>query len=40
MRLGRQGVLRDAFADVSRFRSELYACLTARGDALFEQLPK
>ncbi|MFE4825191.1 hypothetical protein ACFRFU_54675 [Streptomyces sp. NPDC056704] len=31
-----QGVLRDAFAEVSRFRSELYACLTARGDALFE----
>jgi DDE superfamily endonuclease len=31
-----QGVLRDAFAEVSHFRSELYACLTARGDALFE----
>lgn len=31
-----QDVLRDAFAEVSHFRSELYACLTARGDALFE----
>lgn len=31
-----QSVLRDAFAEVSHFRSELYACLTARGDALFE----
>lgn len=31
-----QGVLRDAFAEVSRFRAELYACLTARVDALFE----
>lgn len=31
-----QGVLRDAFAEVSRFRMELYECLTARGDALFE----
>jgi hypothetical protein len=31
-----QGVLRDAFAEVSHFRSELYACLTARGDALFD----
>ncbi|MDT7847778.1 hypothetical protein [Streptomyces justiciae] len=30
------GVLRDAFAEVSRFRAELYACLIARGDALFE----
>ncbi len=29
-------VLRDAFAEVSHFRSELYACLTVRGDALFE----
>lgn len=36
MSLGYQGVLRDAFAEVSRFRTELYACLTARGDALFE----
>ena len=34
--LGYQDVLRDAFAEVSHFRSELYACLTARGDALFE----
>ncbi|ELS58949.1 putative ABC transport protein [Streptomyces viridochromogenes Tue57] len=31
-----QEALRDAFAEVSHFRSELYACLTARGDALFE----
>lgn len=31
-----QGVLREAFAEVSHFRSELYTCLTARGDALFE----
>ncbi|WP_426567319.1 NF041680 family putative transposase [Streptomyces canus] len=31
-----QDVLRDAFAEVSHFRSELYACLTVRGDALFE----
>lgn len=36
MSLVRQGVLGDAFAEVSHFRSELYACLTARGDALFE----
>ncbi|MFE4756112.1 hypothetical protein ACFRIB_38810 [Streptomyces mirabilis] len=36
MSLVHQGVLRDAFAEVPRFRSELYACLTARGDALFE----
>ncbi len=36
MSLVRQGVLRDAFAEVSRFRSELYECLTARDDALFE----
>ncbi|WP_308314341.1 NF041680 family putative transposase [Streptomyces sp. GbtcB7] len=36
MSLGYRGVLRDAFAEVSRFRTELYACLTARGDALFE----
>lgn len=27
-------MLRDAFAEVSRFRSDLYGCLTARGDAL------
>ncbi|WP_435594431.1 hypothetical protein [Streptomyces panacea] len=31
-----RGVLRDAFAEVSDFRSELYASMTARGDALFE----
>ncbi|GGV08987.1 hypothetical protein GCM10010260_53760 [Streptomyces filipinensis] len=31
-----QGVPQDAFPEVSRFRTELYACLTARGDALFE----
>ncbi|WP_436846284.1 transposase [Streptomyces shenzhenensis] len=31
-----QGVLRGAFAEVSRFWSELYACLTARDDALFK----
>lgn len=36
MSLGYQGVLRDALAEVSCFRAELYACLTARGDALFE----
>lgn len=36
MSLVRQGVLRDAFAEVSRFRSELYACMTARSDALFD----
>ncbi|MFJ8024520.1 NF041680 family putative transposase [Streptomyces sp. NPDC096311] len=36
MSLGHQGILRDAFAEVSRFRTELYASLTARGDALFE----
>lgn len=36
MSLVHQDVLRDTFAEVSHFRSELYACLTARGDALFE----
>ncbi|BCK67374.1 hypothetical protein Srufu_013270 [Streptomyces libani subsp. rufus] len=36
MNVVHQGVLRDAFAEASHFRSELYACLTARGDALFE----
>ncbi|WP_308340622.1 transposase, partial [Streptomyces sp. ISL-112] len=36
MSLVHQGVLRDAFAEASHFRSELYACLTARGDALFD----
>lgn len=35
MSLEHQGVLRHAFAEESRFRTELYACLTARGDALF-----
>ena len=34
--LGYLGVLRDAFAEVSHFRTELYACLITRGDALFE----
>jgi hypothetical protein len=33
---GYQGVMRDALAEVSCFRAELFACLTARGDALFE----
>ncbi|MGW0537886.1 NF041680 family putative transposase [Streptomyces sp. NPDC003032] len=36
MSVGDQCVLRDAFAEVSRFRTELYACLTTWGDALFE----
>ncbi|MGQ5655680.1 transposase [Streptomyces lannensis] len=36
MSLVHQGVLPDAFAEVSHFRSELYACLTVRCDALFE----
>lgn len=36
MNLVHQGVPRDAFAEVSHFRSELYACMTVRGDALFE----
>ncbi|MFF9572929.1 NF041680 family putative transposase, partial [Streptomyces sp. NPDC014685] len=36
MSLEHQGVLRDALAEVSRFRTELYACLTAWDDALFE----
>ncbi|KUM81427.1 hypothetical protein AQI84_01305 [Streptomyces griseorubiginosus] len=31
-----QDVPRDALAEVPHFRSELYACLPARGDALFE----
>jgi hypothetical protein len=34
--LGYQGILRDAFTEVSCFRTDLYSCLTARGDALFE----
>ncbi|WP_443041531.1 NF041680 family putative transposase [Streptomyces sp. B21-083] len=36
MSWGNQGVLRNAFTEVSCFRAELYACLTSRGDALFE----
>ncbi|MFJ9855191.1 transposase [Streptomyces sp. NPDC101150] len=36
MSLVHPGVLRGAFGEVSRFRTELYACLTTRGDALFE----
>lgn len=36
MSLQHQGVLRDAFAEVSRFWTESYECLIARGDALFE----
>lgn len=36
MSLVHQSVRRDAFAEVSHLRSELYAWLTARGDALFE----
>ncbi|GGX24569.1 hypothetical protein GCM10010341_52050 [Streptomyces noursei] len=36
MSVGDQRVLREAFAEVSRFRTELYACLTTWGDALFE----
>ncbi len=29
-------LVREAFAEASRFRDELYACLTVRGDELFE----
>lgn len=36
MSLVYQSALRDALAEVFRFRSELYARMTARGDALFE----
>ncbi|MFD5423875.1 NF041680 family putative transposase [Streptomyces sp. NPDC127069] len=36
MGLVEQTVQRDAFTVVSEFRSELYACLTARSDVLFE----
>ncbi len=36
MSVGDQHVLRDAFAELSCFRTELYTCLTAWGDALFE----
>lgn len=31
-----EGVRPDGFAELSRFRGEFYACLTRRGDALFE----
>lgn len=31
-----QDVPGEAFAEASRFRAELYACLTGRGDELFE----
>jgi hypothetical protein len=34
--LGYQGILWDAFKEVSCFRTELYVCLTARSDVLFE----
>ncbi|MFF1875658.1 NF041680 family putative transposase [Kitasatospora herbaricolor] len=36
MSLLHDGVRRDAFAELSRFRGEFYSCLTRRGDALFE----
>ncbi|MET9611733.1 NF041680 family putative transposase [Kitasatospora indigofera] len=36
MSLLHDGVRRDALAELSRFRGEFYACLTGRGDALFE----
>ncbi|MFE9888457.1 transposase, partial [Streptomyces scopuliridis] len=36
MSLLQHGVPRDAFAELSRFRTELYACLAGRRDALFE----
>lgn len=36
MELVEHGAQRDAFTTVSDFRSELYACLTSRADALFE----
>ena len=36
MSLLHDGVRRDALAELSRFRREFYACLTGRGDALFE----
>jgi hypothetical protein len=36
MSLLQHRVPRDAFAELSRFRTELYACLTGRRDALFE----
>ncbi|MEU5389561.1 NF041680 family putative transposase [Kitasatospora cineracea] len=31
-----EGVRPDGFAELSRFRGEFYACLTRRGDAMFE----
>ncbi|MFE0679152.1 NF041680 family putative transposase [Streptomyces sp. NPDC058867] len=31
-----EAAVREAFAEASRFRDELYACLTVRGDELFE----
>lgn len=36
MSLLRDGVRRDAFAELSRFRGEFYSCFTRRADALFE----
>lgn len=36
MGLVEHSVQRDAFAMLSEFRSELYACLTSRADAMFE----
>lgn len=36
MSLLEHGVPQDAFAELSCFRTELYACLTGRRDALFE----
>ncbi|OEJ56699.1 hypothetical protein BGM19_00125 [Streptomyces agglomeratus] len=36
MSLLQHGVPRDAFAELSCFRTEFYACLTGRRDALFE----
>ncbi|MFF2821398.1 transposase [Kitasatospora cineracea] len=31
-----EGIRPDGFAELSRFRGEFYACLTRRGDAMFE----
>ncbi|WP_327065643.1 NF041680 family putative transposase [Kitasatospora sp. NBC_01302] len=36
MSLLHDGVRRDTFAELSRFRGEFYSCLTRRADALFE----
>ncbi|MFF1714667.1 hypothetical protein [Streptomyces sp. NPDC058268] len=36
MSLLQRDVQRDAFAELSCFRTEFYACLTQRPDALFE----